>query len=800
MRSVKVALAGAVAASLALTLGPALGAGSWSARVATYMGGSDLDGAVAVATDSSGARYVVGTTSSADFPIKNGLYGSSGGQDAFVAKIAADGRTVLWATCLGGSGDDQARAVAVDGSGDVWVVGSTTSNDFPLSGAMQGGMAGGVEGFVTVLSTSGALLASTYIGGTGDDQVRALAIDAAGNAWIAGESDSDDLPVTFDAAQYYRYGDTDAFAVQISSDATTVVYATYVGGYGPETCSAVVVDAFGSATLAGRTSSEDFPLVAPIQGALAGGTDAFLARIDATSRQLSLGTYYGGSDDDAAHGLALDADGILLAAGSTRSGDLPVNAALQSSSGGGLDAFVLSLSADGSAVRFATYLGGSGDDEALAAAYDAAGVPVVAGAAGSSDFPLRAAAQPDSGGGVDAFVARLSKSGATLEYASYLGGSGDDSVAALLIDSDGMAVAAGATGSADLPLVTPFQAAAGGNGDALFARLLLAPPAPTNVALGGLSHLQVTLTWSDPTDGLATFEIQRSETPGVWEGVATLPAGTTSWTDTDVLPQTVYHYRVRAYIDGVASDFTADIVAGTLAIPNPAAPGAPTLEVLSPTSISVQWTDNSHDEVKFEVFRAVDGGSFSVVKSLPAGTTSWTDNGLTAERSWSYDVRAVGIAGASAFSPAATAATPASFSVAVVKGKRVDSAKPSRDSVNMTFVIQHLEGGSAADPVVDGLQVGIGGPETPAFLVIAPGSEGWTSRNGVWTWKSAKGSVSKVKLTYDPATGTVKVKATKLQLPALSAGDLRTWFRSGEDAGSVTSPWLAVKTGTLATE
>jgi hypothetical protein len=801
MRSVQSAAALLLAACLSLTLGPALAAGGSAARFTSYLGGGGADGARAVAVDSTGATYVVGTTDSADFPVKEAVFGSlSGGTDAYVAKVAADGKSVLWATYLGGSGNDEGLAVAVDASGDVWVAGATASTDFPIIVALQGWSAGGVDGFVSCFNSSGNLLTSTYLGGSGDDRIRSLGFDGAGNAWMAGTTDSWDLPTTWDAFQYYPGGEVDAFAAEISSDGSALLHATYLGGSGAEDGVTMAVEASGNVLLAGSTRSEDLPLVNAVQGYLAGGSDAFAARIDGATKQPTFSTYFGGSDDDAARAVVADADGVLYVAGATLSSDLPASSAYQGSAGGGSDAFLLSLDSNGTSVRFATYLGGSGDDEANAVMLTADGSPVVAGMTASEDFPVRAGSQPSAAGGGDGFVSRLSKSGATMAYSTYLGGSGLEVLTALALDPSGAAVAVGATGSDDLPTLAPFQAATGGGEDGLVSRLLLAPPAPHSLSVGNLSHLQVTLSWVDASGGTASFEIQRSTSGEGFEVVAMLPPGTTSWTDTDVEPQTSYAYRIRAFIDGTPSDFSAEIMAGTLAVPNPVAPGMPALEVLSPRSIQIEWTDNSDDEIKFEVFRAADGGAFSIVKSLPAGVTSWQDNGVSADRTWSYDVRAVSAVGPSSFSPSASAATPANYSIFVEQGKRVDSGKASRDSVNLLLDIQAIEGAGTFDPMAAGIQIGIGDVGSPAFVTVLPGAEGWKVKNGVYTWKSPKGSLSKVKLTVDPAQGTVKVKATRLELPALAAGDLRTWVRCGGDAGSVQSTWLAGKTGVLVSE
>jgi len=264
-----------------------------------------------------------------------------------------------------------------------------------------------------------------------------------------------------------------------------------------------------------------------------------------------------------------------------------------------------------------------------------------------------------------------------------------------------------------------------------------------------------------------------------------------------VVPGTSYQYRMRAVLDGVPSATTQAVTAITLPTPPPAAPGTPVLEVLSPTSISLSWEDRSADEITFEVFRGVDGGASALVVSLSADATTWTDAGVTAGRDYAYRVRSVGAAGPSGLSAAATASTPSTFSLAYLAGKRVDSPKFARDSVSLTVQYSSLLGGSLPDPRTSGFTLGLGAAGGPSLVAIPAGASGWKERNGVYTWKSPKGSTVKLALTVDTVKGTLKLKASRLDLGPTDADALRVWFRSGTDAGSVTAPWTVKKPGTL---
>jgi hypothetical protein len=794
-----------ILATLALSLTlvpsprPAFAAVGSDGRFTSYLGGTGMETARAVAVDSTGAIFVVGSTTSTDFPVKNALNGSlAGGADAFVAKLASDGRTVLWATYLGGSGDDLALCVAPDSTGAVWVGGETTSPDFPTHNPLQAANAGGKDGFLVRLTADGgSFLFSTYLGGTGDDGIAALGLDGAGDAWVAGTTASADLPVTSDAFQTTYGGADDAFLAEFSPDGAALLHATFLGGAGGDGALALAVEPAGMVTVAGYTGSDDFPTAGALQDYLAGGNDAFVLRYDGKTATVAFSTYFGGSGDDAARAIAYSPQGILAIAGTTVSSDLPVSGALQPSFGGVSDAFVLSLTSDGTTLRYATYLGGSGEDEARAVSLASDGTAIVAGMTTSVDFPVVAGAQTGTAGGKDGFLVRVSRSGQAFDYASYLGGSSDDAVNALALDAADVPVVGGVTGSGDLGLLLPFQAASGGADDAIVGRILASLAPPTGLAIRSMSATKVTINWVDPTDGRASFEVQKMPAGDAWATIATLDPGTTSTTDTDVLALSNYRYRVRAALDGVASAYSAEITASTPAIPAPATPGTPVLSVETAGRILVQWEDLSDNEITFEVFRGVDGGPFSIVQSLSADTNSWEDVGVTADRTWSYEVRAVGVTGPSGISGAATASTPSTISLDGVVGKRVDVAHLSHDSLALSARFSVSPGGGAFDPRAGGFQVGVGDATAPAVLTVQPGSDGWKERGGVFTWKSPKGSTAKVTLVVDTVRGTVRLKATRLELGSQASGEIRSWIRSGTDAGSTTSPWTEKKPGVL---
>ncbi len=398
---------------------------------------------------------------------------------------------LLQSTYLGGAVGDEVRALALDtATGDVVVGGETSSLDFPgtLGGAQPafgGGTArDGTDAFVARLSGDlKTLRQSTYLGGADGDHVIALAIDAAtGDVVVGGRTASTNFPSTRGGAQPAYGGDYDAFVARLSGDLKTLRQSTYLGGTGEDYVTLAIDAATGDVVVGGRTYSTDLPgTQGGAQPAYGDFGDAFVARLSGDLKTLRQSTYLGGTGQDYALALAIDAaTGDVVVGGATSwSTDFPgTQGGAQPAYGGGFqDAFVARLSGDLKTLRQSTYLGGTGQDYALALAIDAATGDVVVGGATSwsTDFPgTQGGAQPASGaGGQDAFVARLSDDLKTLRQSTYLGGTGQDNVYALAIDTGtGDVMVGGWTFSTDFPGAPGgAQPALGGWRDGFVARL-----------------------------------------------------------------------------------------------------------------------------------------------------------------------------------------------------------------------------------------------------------------------------------------------------------------------------------------
>lgn len=437
----------------------------------TYIGGSHNDFGLGIAVDSGGHAYVMGVTASTDFPLQNPMQPDISniffGFDIFVAKLNPAGSALVYSTYLGGDGDDGTsedfvrRGIAVDSEGNAYVTNFTTSTDFPTTeGALQTTIGGAPDAFVTKLNPAGnALVYSTYLGGSGSDEGRGIAVDSLGHAYVAGATTSTDFPITLGAFQTFNAsGSTpgfegDAFVVKLNPDGSDLVYSSYLGGSTSDGGIGITVDTSGNVYVTGSTNSSDFPTTPEAfePNFPSGGFDAFVAKVNPDGSALVYSTYLGGSSDDVGSGIAVDASNNAYVTGVTGSTNFPTTeGAFQTTLGdcpGCRDAFVAKLNADGSTLVYSTYLGGSADDGGSDIAVDTSGNAYVTGTTRSTNFPTANAVQPNFGGaGYDAFVVKLNSGGA-LVYSTYLGGDSFDLGFGIAVDPFGNAYVTGRTNS-----------------------------------------------------------------------------------------------------------------------------------------------------------------------------------------------------------------------------------------------------------------------------------------------------------------------------------------------------------------
>jgi uncharacterized protein (TIGR03437 family) len=475
---------------------------------ATYLGGTGNEMIVGAKVDSAGNLYVAGSTTSNAFLANSSAQAAYGGAnsplaqarfgDAFVAKLNPAGTALLYATYLGGGGDDLTTALAVDGAGNAYVAGATQSANFPVSTAAYQrtyrGFSGDNfvyntgDGFVAKLNPAGtALVYSTFLGGALNDLPLGIAVDSSGNAVVVGGTQSTDFPTTENAISRTFRGNAnmgpsvagDGFVTILNAAGTALNYSTFFGGRSKDAIAGVALDAQSNIYLCGLTFSGDFPVtqgayqttfrgletVSNYQGAAG---DAFVAKLTAQGAAV-YATYLGGSFREGATSIAVDGTGAAYVTGNTASANFPATAgALQSSFGGARgagtsgetyygDAFAAKLNPAGSQLVYATYLGGRGDEGGLGLALDSTGSAYITGFSTSTDFPTSADALQKTNAGLggqgldamptfdvperarntgDAFLVKLSPTGA-LSYSSFFGGSRDDAGIGITADASG---------------------------------------------------------------------------------------------------------------------------------------------------------------------------------------------------------------------------------------------------------------------------------------------------------------------------------------------------------------------------
>lgn len=386
---------------------------------------------------------------------------------------------LTWSTYLGGSLDESGptgagATMAVDRGGNILVATSTFSLNFPATvGAFQGSIAaaGASDVAISKLDRNGRLLWATYYGGTAEDIPGGVGVDGAGNVVVGGTTRSSDFPVTSPSFQSRYQGSGDCFLVSLDA-AGARRWATYFGGTAEEQVGAVAVDSAGSVVLAGSTRSNGIATPGVFQTLRGGGSaDAFVALFTSGGSRL-WATYAGGTSDDVARAVALDAAGSVLLAGETASSDFPVSpGAYRRTAPNGGCGFLMQLSASGAAT-WSTYFGGGGGDRVQSIATAPNGDAVLCGVTASNTFPTTAGAYLRSApGGDDGFVARFSTAGA-LKWSTYLGGSSADNLLGVVVDTSGRSVVLGYSESTNFPVTADaLVRTRSGARDAVIAKL-----------------------------------------------------------------------------------------------------------------------------------------------------------------------------------------------------------------------------------------------------------------------------------------------------------------------------------------
>jgi hypothetical protein len=477
----------------------------------SFLGGGGtggFDAAYGIATDHAGNAYVTGLTASSDFP---GAGASVTSIDAFVTKVNAAGSAIVYSTTFGGSDRERGNGIALDISGNVFVTGRTESIDFPTTQLAYdrtcgtdglcnpGGFGPQADAFVTKLNATGStILYSTYLGGSGFDNgnsnrflgdgVGDIAVDAGGNAYVTGSTQSADFPVTPDAFQGTDGGGVctpgsvscpDAFVTKLNADGSRLLYSTYLGGSDIDEGFGIALDAARAVYVAGTTISTDFPTtIRAVQRSPAGGNDGFVAKLEIGATELTYSSYLGGSLTDQISAVAVRGRDAYVT-GVTTSFDFPTTPGVfQPTKAGDFDAFVTRVNAIGSRLIYSSYLGGLSDELPDGGiAVDGTGRAYLTGTTESGDFPHKRSLDACTAT-LGMFVTVVEATGSGIAFSTCLDGALNDFGTDIAVDARGRAYVTGHSSSSGAFSTTPFPTTAGafqpdhaGNLDAVVVKI-----------------------------------------------------------------------------------------------------------------------------------------------------------------------------------------------------------------------------------------------------------------------------------------------------------------------------------------
>lgn len=447
--------------------------------------------------DNQGSTYVVGLTSSTDFPLINPLQSTTAGPfDAFISRFSLDGTDLIYSTFFGGAGADIAGSISVDTSGNMYIMGSTDSPDFPVLNPWQSTYHGVADVFIVKLAPDGNSMAfSTYFGGNDVDVPSQIINDDVGNVYFAGVTRSCDFPL-HNPLQNICPGNEDAFVSKLSATGQNLLFSTYLGGSNYDAVNSLTIDDQHNVYVTGETRSSDFPLVNPLQNARSGISDALVSKISADGQTLVYSTFLGGNTSETAYNLAVLNNGAVVVTGITASNDFPIVNPLQNTHHGNNDMFVSQLNTLGNSLVYSTYLGGSDTDAGMDVVVDDEGNIYLTGTTYSMDFPVVNAVQPTSGGYQDTVVAKLNAAGSALVFSTYVGGESSEFVSSVAVDEANNVYVAGETWSTAFP-TTPgaWQENYAGGGDGFVTKILADGSAfGYSTYLGGGFPTDVTVT------------------------------------------------------------------------------------------------------------------------------------------------------------------------------------------------------------------------------------------------------------------------------------------------------------------
>ena len=393
-------------------------------------------------------------------------------QDVFISKISSSGSVLGYSSYLGGNNYETGYGIAIDSNRCAYISGNTDSQDFPLSNPYQGVYGGGThDAFVAKLSSSGSSLIYSTYLG-GSLNDDSYSIDIDSNCCSYISGSTDSLDFpTKNSYQALNAGSSNAFITKLSSAGSDLHYSTYLGGDVSGRGSGIFVDSSNYAYITGSTSSENFPTKNPYQSSLAGGGDSFAIKLSTSGSSIVYSTYLGGDSGEGGKGVVVGSDNCAYIVGNTLSMNYPTQNPYQSHLGGGWDVTLTKISSSGSSIIYSTYLGGGNSDYGNDLAINLQGCIFVTGFTGSNNFPVKNPYQSTANASDDIFITKFFSSGSQLVYSTYLGTSETDWGYGIDTDDLGYAYITGMTRSVNFPIVNPYQSSKSGESDAFVTKL-----------------------------------------------------------------------------------------------------------------------------------------------------------------------------------------------------------------------------------------------------------------------------------------------------------------------------------------
>jgi hypothetical protein len=621
----------------------------------TFIGGSGEDDGLSIALDAGGNVYVAGWTSSSSYPTTPDGYNMSfngGGTDVFVSKLDSSLHSLLASTFIGGNDYDWGDSIALDAGGNVYVTGGTYSSDYPTTpGAYDISYNGNGDVFVLKLDSAlHSILGSTFIGGSGNDHGRSVALDISGNVYVYGETSSSDYPATPDSYDTSYNGTGDVFVSKLDSTLHSLLVSTFIGGSGSEFNwwgSSIVLDGSGNVYVIGETNSSDYPSTpgaydTSYNGIGNGLPDVFVAKLDSTLSSLLASTFIGGSGNDYGNSIALDAGRNVYVTGSTTSSDYPTTVgSYDTSYNGNGDVFVSKLDSNLSSLLASTFIGGNHDDYGRSIALDGNGNVYVTGETYSSDYPTTVGSYDTSHNGIqEIFIAKLDSTLSSLLAGTFIGGSSFEESWSIALDASGNVYVTGNTSSSDYP-TTPdaYDTSCNGIDDVFISKLdsnlsaisnnitLVLPNGGDVIPSGGIYGI----CWQSPLNAVK-FDLQYSINNGTnWNFIKTVTGlNCTHWEEVPVVIANKKKCRVKVIGydsnstpvgEGISDKpFTIEVL--RIMLPN----GGENLT--SGNKVTIQWTTHKtiSPVAKTVLKYTTDGTTWKKIKTLTGnpGNYNWT--------------------------------------------------------------------------------------------------------------------------------------------------------------------------------